>query len=154
MSGFWMVQMWFLTHECPMRTLGLSGLEKRKTRGDLVALRSSLRRRSAEGGAGLCSLVTHVRTGGNGTELCQGSSDWALGRNSVPWGWANTGTSFLVRWLEPPCLLVFKNKISLIISINFWLALKWPWKVPSEWTLHHSWWWSLPSLYTTLQFSY
>lgn len=29
----------------------------------------------------------------------KGCSDWALGKISLPWGWSNTGTGFLVKWL-------------------------------------------------------
>ncbi|KAK4825707.1 hypothetical protein QYF61_002066 [Mycteria americana] len=51
------------------RTLGLSSLERRRLRGDFIALYSFLRRGSGEGGAGLFSLGSSAGTVGNGSKL-------------------------------------------------------------------------------------
>lgn len=55
-----------------MRTLGLSSLEERRLRDDLVALNILLRRRSSEGGTGLFSLGPSDGICVSGSRLCLG----------------------------------------------------------------------------------
>ncbi|KAK4832242.1 hypothetical protein QYF61_021167 [Mycteria americana] len=63
-----------------LRTLGLSSLEKRRLRGDLIAL-----------------------------YRVKGGSDWTLGSISLPKGWSNPGTGFPEEWVNGPCLSVLKR---------------------------------------------
>lgn len=58
-----------MPYEERLRTRGLCSLEKKRPRGDLLALCNSLGRGSTGGDAGLFSLGSDHRMHGNGTEL-------------------------------------------------------------------------------------
>ncbi|KAJ7424031.1 hypothetical protein BTVI_07930 [Pitangus sulphuratus] len=60
-------------YEVWLKSLGLCSLGKRRLRGDLIAVYNFLTRGSRGPGTNPFSLVTSVRTQGNGMRLCQGS---------------------------------------------------------------------------------
>ena len=107
-----------------LRTVGLSSLEKRRLRGDLIALYGFVRRGSGEGGADLFSLASRDRTRGNGSKLRHGRFRLGIRKHFFTKKVVKHCNRRPREVVTAPCMSVFKRCLDNIFNNTIYLLVR------------------------------